>query len=177
MGWGWVHPEVHRIRMPALPSPAGCPWESYFFFLGVSFLILGLSRLLLGGWTRGIQGHLLGRFLHGLGPNPGAAPRPKSSLQVFRTRHRGGAATSGQRARGDRCRGNSRCRFPKGSLPGVGRRSPVLPAGRLGPAAGSARPAARPTPVPLGSPRPDSLRRPADSRPGPARPLTPSAGR
>lgn len=140
-------------------------------------LTLGLSRLLLGGWTRGIQGHLLGRFLHGLGPNPGAAPRPKSSLQVFRIRHRGGAATSGQRARGDRCRGNSRCRFPKGSLPGVGRRSPVFPAGRLGPAAGSARPAARPTPVPLGSPRPDSLRRPADSRPGPARTLTPSAGR
>ena len=44
-------------------------------------LTRGLSRLLLGGWTRGIQGHLLGRLLHGLGPNPGAAPRPRSSLK------------------------------------------------------------------------------------------------
>lgn len=56
MGWGWVHPEVHRIRMPALPSPAGCPWGSYFFFLGISFLICEKGMIIVtspAGWLGG----------------------------------------------------------------------------------------------------------------------------
>lgn len=39
-------------------------------------LTRGLSRLLLGGWTRGIQGHLLGRLLHGLECRSTGTPVP-----------------------------------------------------------------------------------------------------
>lgn len=74
MGWGWVHPEVHRIRMPALPSPAGCPWGSYFFFLGISFLICEKGMIIVtssAGWLGGA-----GRRTADLALTPPSPPFP-----------------------------------------------------------------------------------------------------
>lgn len=73
-GGGWVHPEVHRIRMPALPSPAGCPWGSYFFFLGISFLICEKGMIIVtssAGWLGGA-----GRRTADLALTPPSPPFP-----------------------------------------------------------------------------------------------------
>lgn len=79
MGWGWVHPEVHRIRMPALPSPAGCPWGSYFFFLGVSFLICEKGMIIVtspAGWLGGPGRRAAGPRAHPHPPHSQSFPRP-----------------------------------------------------------------------------------------------------
>lgn len=85
MGWGWVQPEVHRIRMPALPSPAGCPWGSYFF-LGISFLICEKGMIIVtspAGWLGGA-----GRRAVDLALTP-IPPIPSLSLALALRMHSG----------------------------------------------------------------------------------------
>ena len=79
MGWGWVHPEVHRIRMPALPSPAGCPWGSYFFFLGISFLICEKGMIIVtspASWLEGPGRRAAGPRAHPHPPHSQSFPLP-----------------------------------------------------------------------------------------------------
>lgn len=118
-------------------------------------LTLALSRLPLGGWTQGLRRHLLRPLLHGLGPIPGAAPRPRSSLKVLPNPTQGTGSHFWGDSETGTDGGETVVPLPE-RLPARRRSGKLGPPGRQ---PGLRRGRASPTPVPRGRP-PARQRRP-----------------